>query len=192
MAERTHSARDRLLVAAAELFYDGGIAATGIDAVIKAAGVAKMSLYNNFQSKDELVRAYIDARHAEWLGLYAERLARAETPLARVLAVFEAYEDHAACAYAHGFRGCGILNAAAELPADSPGRAAVREHKEEVERLLLGHVREYLPPGDGRAREKAEHLAFLLEGAMARAGLEGNGGRLAQAKRMAAAVLEQP
>lgn len=63
------TARTRLLDAAARLFYADGIAATGINAIIAAAGVARMSLYNNFTSKDELVLAYIEARHEEWLTL---------------------------------------------------------------------------------------------------------------------------
>ena len=49
------SARDRLLEAAGILFYNEGIAATGIDTITKKAGVAKKSLYNNFSSKAELV-----------------------------------------------------------------------------------------------------------------------------------------
>src|SRR4051812_50108988 len=69
------SARDRLLAAAAECFYDQGVAGTGIDTITAAARVAKMSLYNNFASKDDLVLAYLEARHEEWLGLYPRRLA---------------------------------------------------------------------------------------------------------------------
>jgi AcrR family transcriptional regulator len=53
MATRAGSARERLLGAAARLFYANGVAATGIDAIITEAGVAKMSLYNNFASTDE-------------------------------------------------------------------------------------------------------------------------------------------
>ena len=52
-------ARDRLLKAAAELFYAEGVGATGIDAITARAGVAKMSLYNNFASKSDLVDAYL-------------------------------------------------------------------------------------------------------------------------------------
>ena len=63
------------------LFYAHGIAATGIDAITDEAGVARKSLYNNFASKDELVLAYIEARHQEWLGLYrAGRAASPQTP----------------------------------------------------------------------------------------------------------------
>jgi AcrR family transcriptional regulator len=61
MGERV-PARDRLLKSAAELFYRDGVGATGIDTITAHAGVAKMSLYNNFASKSELVKAYLDAR----------------------------------------------------------------------------------------------------------------------------------
>ena len=115
-------ARESLLEAAARLFYSDGVAATGIDSITAAAGVAKKSLYNNFASKADLVAAYLAARHEEWLALYRERAAAAVTPQDRVLAVFDAYIDHANFAYEHGFRGCGLLNAAAELPAGAPGR----------------------------------------------------------------------
>ena len=59
------SARERLLAAASELFYAEGVHTVGIDRVIERAGVAKASLYNTFGSKDELVRAYLEARHAQ-------------------------------------------------------------------------------------------------------------------------------
>jgi AcrR family transcriptional regulator len=150
-----------------------------------------MSLYNNFSSKADLVRAYLDARHEEWLELYRARLEQADGSREGVLAVFDAYADHAAFAYEHGFRGCGLLNAAAELPADDEGRAVVRAHKEEVERLIAGHLEQMLPGRAEEARAAAEHLAFLLEGAMARAGLEGDGERVTHARSMAAALLDR-
>ncbi|MEU7075533.1 TetR/AcrR family transcriptional regulator [Streptomyces narbonensis] len=188
---RPRPARKRLLEAAARRFYADGVSATGIDTITAEAGVAKMSLYNNFSSKSELVLAYLDARHEEWLGLYRARLERAEGPRDGVLSVFDAYTDHAAFAYEHGFRGCGLLNAAAELAAGDPGRDVVRAHKEEVERLIAGHVEELLPDRPAEARATAEHLAFLLEGAMARAGLEGDGDRLRHARELAATLLDR-
>jgi AcrR family transcriptional regulator len=100
-----------------------GVAATGIDTITAEAGVAKMSLYNNFSSKADLVRAYLEARHEEWLALYQRRLEQASDPRAGALAVFDAYADHAALAYENGFRGCGLLNAAAELPVGDPCRS---------------------------------------------------------------------
>lgn len=189
--KRRGTARERLLAAAARRFYADGVSATGIDTITAEAGVAKMSLYNNFSSKADLVMAYLDARHEEWLGLYRRRLEGVRDGRGGVLAVFDAYADHAAFAYEHGFRGCGLLNAAAELPAEDEGRAVVRRHKEEVESLLAGHVGELLPDRPEEARVVAEHLAFLLEGAMARAGLEGAGTRLERARTMAADMLDR-
>ncbi|WP_449279709.1 TetR/AcrR family transcriptional regulator [Leucobacter sp. GX0328] len=180
---RHGSARRRILHAAAARFYADGIAATGIDAITSDAGVAKMSLYNNFASKADLVEAYIAARHDEWLALHEARRSGARTPLDRVLAVFDAYIDHAELGYAHGFRGCGLLNAAAELSVGEPGREAVRRHKEEVEAILLDPLRELT--GESRAAETAEHCSFLLEGAVARAGLEGGPSRLQHARALA-------
>lgn len=182
-------ARDALLEAASRRFYADGLAGTGIDAITAEAGVAKKSLYNNFASKADLVTAYLNARHEEWMGLYRKRLERAASSSERTLAVFDAYADHADLAYEHGFRGCGLLNAAAELPAGDPGRTLVRHHKEEVEALLREHVAELLPNSPDQANSVARHLAFLLEGSMARAGLEGNDRCIQDAREIAAALI---
>ena len=183
-------AKDRLLRAASELFYNEGIAATGIDAVTAKAGVAKMSLYNNFASKADLVQAYIRSRRETWQQHYQRRIAEAATPQDRILAVFDSYLDQAAFEYQRGFRGCGLYNAAAELPAGHPGRAAVAEQKQETEQLIRSELRALLPQDDAGAAEMAEHLSFLLEGAMTRAGLEGHDMRLRSARRMAAAMIQ--
>ncbi|MBK0417953.1 TetR/AcrR family transcriptional regulator [Leucobacter sp. CSA1] len=182
------SARERLLDAAAKRFYSDGVAATGIDGIIADAGVAKMSLYNNFSSKAELVLAYLEERHREWLYLYRARADAAAGPRDRALAVFEAYIDHASDPYAGGFRGCGLLNAAAEFPAGDPARLAVRTHKEEVEAILREHLARLAD--DRRAEELAELFCFLLEGAMVRAGLEGTTDRLLRARQIAMNMLD--
>lgn len=180
---RRGSARGRLLDAAARRFYADGIAATGIDTITSDAGVAKMSLYNNFDSKADLVEAYLHARHEEWLGLYADRAKAVSGSRALIGAVFDAYLDHAELAYENGFRGCGLLNAAAELPAGHAGRALVRCHKDEVENILRSHLAALVD--SDRADSLALHLSFLLEGSMALAGLAGDGRKLEEAKRLA-------
>jgi len=184
------TAHDKLLNAARALFYSDGIHGTGIDAIVKRAGVAKKSLYNNFRSKDELILAYLEARHEEWLVLYRQREQAAATPRERVIAVFTAYADHAQFAYEQGFRGCGLLNAAAEFPAGSPGRQIVRRHKAEIEDILADHLAYIIPDDPVRLRTVALHLSFLLEGSMTLAGLEGDSGRIAQASHMAEELME--
>ncbi|WP_232465796.1 TetR/AcrR family transcriptional regulator [Corynebacterium stationis] len=75
------TAREKLLSAAEERFYNNGINATGIDSITTDAGVAKKSLYNNFSSKAALVDAYIEQRHQEWLSLYRAREAQAASAI---------------------------------------------------------------------------------------------------------------
>jgi AcrR family transcriptional regulator len=179
-----------LLKSAATLFYAEGVGATGIDAITAHAGVAKMSLYNNFSSKADLVKAYLEARYVEWQELCAARLKTAATPRARVLAVFDSYVDHARLAYAWGFRGCGLLNAAAELPVGDAGRLTVSRQKEEVEQLFRQNLADLGVKPAARCAFIAEQLSFLLEGAMARAGLDGDDKRLKSARKMATAMLD--
>ena len=81
------SPRERLLQAASELFYAEGIQSVGIDRVIERAGVAKASLYNTFGSKEQLVGAYLDARHAQVLGRLRAAADAVEGPVERILAV---------------------------------------------------------------------------------------------------------
>lgn len=185
------TAREKLLNAAAELFYANGVAATGIDTITAEAGVAKMSLYNNFSSKADLVHGYLETRLAEWQALLAERLKQAKSPEQRILAVFDSYVDHAGLAFSWGFRGCGLLNAAAELPVGEPGRATVAFQKEEVERLFDDDLRAMRPDAGTLIGETAQHLSYLLEGAMARAGLDGHDGRLKSVRGIAASILAQ-
>ncbi|EXE39086.1 TetR/AcrR family transcriptional regulator [Acinetobacter baumannii] len=184
------TARQKILDAAATLFYNDGITATGINTVTTKADVAKMSLYNNFASKGELVDAYIAARHQEWLDLYQKRLEKTKTAKEAILAVFDAYQDHAEFAYEKGFRGCGLLNAAAEFPANSSGRNAVRQHKEQVEAIVAEHLNHLLKDSQ-RVSYIASQLSFLLEGSMARAGLEGSSRQLQLARQMAEDILDR-
>src|SRR5690349_1090110 len=114
-ARRT-SARERLLQAANELFYEEGIHTVGIDRVIERAGVAKASLYSTFGSKDELVHAYLAERGELRRQRITDRLAKETDPRAKLLAIFDEL-----CAHVErpNFRGCAFINASAEGPRES-------------------------------------------------------------------------
>lgn len=80
------------------------------------------------------------------------------------------------------------ITAAAELPAGDPGRDVVRRHKEQVEAILAAQLAELTSPD--RADRLSTQLAFLLEGAVVRAGLEGTSTRLIEARGFAAELLD--
>lgn len=103
-------ARERLLDAADELFYAEGIESVGIDRVIERAGVARGSLYNAFGSKEGLVRAYLDARHASTTGRLQRAIDAVDDPRDKILAVFDA---QALLFRQPGFRGCAFVAAGA-------------------------------------------------------------------------------
>ncbi|MFD7718287.1 TetR/AcrR family transcriptional regulator [Streptomyces sp. NPDC059814] len=105
------SARERLLASANELFYAEGVQSVGIDRVIEHAGVAKASLYNTFGGKEQLVRAYLDTRHAGTVDRITRAVAERDTPRERMLAVFE---SQARQFDRPDFRGCAFIRAGAE------------------------------------------------------------------------------
>ena len=109
--ERRLSARRRLLDAAGELFYAEGVQTVGIERVIETAGVAKATLYNTFGSKEALVRAYLDERHAETADRLTAAVAAAKTPREAIVAVFAAQAE---LFTQPDFRGCAFVAASSE------------------------------------------------------------------------------
>jgi AcrR family transcriptional regulator len=112
--EHRASARERLLTAANELFYDEGIQTVGIDRIIERAGVAKASLYNLFGSKEELVGAYLASRHDRTTSRLTEVIDSVDEPRQKILAVF----DSQAQQYQQpDFNGCAFIAASTEAPS---------------------------------------------------------------------------
>ncbi len=140
--------RDRLIDTALELFNRDGYRATGIDKILAESGVAKMTLYNHFGSKDELILAALERRDARWRDWFRHAVERrAETPRGRLLAVFDALEEWFAQA---DFQGCMFMRAASEFCAcDDPIHAVAAEHQ----RLLLAELGDLA--ADGGAKRPA-------------------------------------
>src|SRR5262249_35462201 len=158
----TSEARQRLLDTADRLFYQDGIRAVGIDHIIAEAGVAKMTLYTYFPSKDDLIVAVLQYQEAQVLAFFRTAMARHATQAMDALrAFFAALEEGLE---RPGFRGCAFQNAAVELadPAH-PGRQLVRDHKRRFAALLRGVVEEAVGPG---AATLAPAIALLVEGAI--------------------------
>jgi AcrR family transcriptional regulator len=127
------SARERLLAAANELFYNEGVHTVGIDRVIEQAGVAKASLYKAFGSKDELIRAYLEGRFEGVRRRILGAVERYDTPRERLLAVFEGQGELFA---QPGYRGCAFARASAESHPGDPADQAAQTYRQWMRELL--------------------------------------------------------
>jgi len=132
-------ARQRLIDAATELFYQHGIECVGIDAIIEKAGVAKMSLYNHFDSKDELAAEVFRVRDQIWFEWFLREVnLRAESPRERLVAVFDVLRD---CHAQADFAGCAFLNVAAEIrKPDHPARKIALDHHHRLRDYLTAQA----------------------------------------------------
>jgi len=153
--------RDQLLNTAENLFYREGYHATGIDRILAESGVAKMTLYKHFKSKDELILAVLDARHELMLTRLRERAARLP-PREALLGIFDGLHG-----MIHGndaFCGCLFINAAAEYhDRDHPIHRRSSAYKAE----LLAYLRELLERLNApQPLQLARQLQYLLEGAL--------------------------
>lgn len=165
----TSETRQRILETADRLFYQDGIRAVGIDRIIAEAGVAKMSLYKHFPSKDELILAVLKYREEKVLQFFATAMERHGKRMKdKLRAFFAALKDWFE---SPGFRGCAFQNAAVELadPAHA-GTQFVRDHKRRFQDFLAGLIGESI--GKGAARV-APAVGLLVEGAIVTAVIQG-------------------
>jgi len=176
-------ARERLLAAANELFYRDGVHTVGIDRIIERAGVAKASLYNTFGSKDELVRAYLESRHADTSARITRTLGRYRTPRERLLGVFDAQGELFADP---AFHGCAFTSASAESPNEVVEKAA-DEYRAWVRGLLTDLAREAgVPDPAGLARQ----FHLLYDGASQSARMDHDPSAAAVARAAARTLLD--
>ena len=182
--ERSAAARARLLAAASDLFYAEGVQSVGIDRVIEHAGVAKATLYSAFGSKEELVRAYLQARHAATMQRMSDELeARYPTARERLIGVFEvqglSFTDP-------GFRGCAFVGAKAEARPGGAVDEVAGEYRAWLHGLFAGLARE---AGATDPQGLARQLVLLYDGAGISAWLARDPGAEDAASAVAAALV---
>ncbi|WP_440533664.1 TetR/AcrR family transcriptional regulator [Variovorax sp. YR566] len=160
-------ARERILLTAHDLFYADGIRATGIDRVIAASGVTKVTFYRHFPSKDDLVRAFLDHRHGRWMAWFIDALGRrgAQQRIGDAQAL-EMLADVMAEWFADPvFRGCAFINSVVEVGTSVAGASDIaREHKREMVEVIAG----LLPDGPQRTAI-AQAAALGVDGAIVKA-----------------------
>ena len=178
--------QEKILQAAAELFYSQGIRATGVDAIVKAANTTKMSLYKYFPSKDELVLAFLRKRDQDFRTWFVDQInARAETPKAKLLAIFDVIGEWMAIPE---FRGCAFINAAAEFPLEgNPVHQVSAEFYDQFRSYIAGLAGQC---GSKSPDSLALQLSLLVEGAIVSEQMKRHSGSAEQAKQAALILIE--
>ena len=179
-------ARERILATAYHLFCRHGIRAVGIDLILAESGVAKMSIYRHFRSKDALVLAVLERRESSWSQdwLQAEVNRRASTGDERLLAIFDVLDEWFR---RRDFEGCFFVKVLLEFDdRKHPLHKASREH--------LANVRSYVrslaaDAGIGDPAALARQWQILMEGAII-AAIEGDRAAAKQARVIAELVLQ--
>ncbi len=185
-AAKSPGARERILDAAYELFSRNGIQAVGVDAVISRSGVARQTLYRHFASKQDLVLAFLERREDQWTRrwLQDEVCRRADDPSARLLAIFDVFDEWFA---RPDFEGCSFINVMLEHPdpSDAVHRASV-SYLAGIRGFIEGLARE---SGVGDAQDFARQWHILMKGSIV-AAEEGDRAAAQRAKRIGMLLLE--
>ncbi|WP_119301882.1 TetR/AcrR family transcriptional regulator [Dongia deserti] len=164
MPRTSEPTRERILSAAAKLFYAEGIRSVSVDAVAAKAGVTKRTLYYHFKSKDDLMAAYLEGRDQPNLALFQRWFAETTGGVAdKVRGVFR---NLAVSARHPKWKGCGFLRTSVEL-ATMPGHPAMKAgvaHKKRVEDWLRATLE---AERIGNAATLARQIILLMDGSFA-------------------------
>ncbi|MBN2525139.1 MAG: TetR/AcrR family transcriptional regulator [Deltaproteobacteria bacterium] len=178
------SKREQLVATALKLFYRDGIHSTGIDKVLKESGVAKMTLYNHFKSKEELVAATLELQDLKFNGIVATEIKKHIKPLKKILAIFDALD-----VWFHGesYRGCYFINTVAEMGMrKGPLLYHCQKHKKDLSDLVNALL------NDASVRNAAtlvKQISILVEGAIVQSQVMGDLNAAMDAKAAAKILL---
>jgi AcrR family transcriptional regulator len=153
--------RALLIKIANELFYKNGFHATGIDTLLEVAGVAKMTLYNHFSSKEDLISKALEVKSKDvlnWLSTGLDNHAVSERD--KLFTIFDIYEQWFK---SDDFLGCQFAKAAAEFPdTDHPVHKQCSKHLSKLFEMLLDIATNSKV---NNPNALAEQIVLLLEGA---------------------------
>jgi AcrR family transcriptional regulator len=178
--------RERILVAASTLFHTRGINATGVDTIVAEAGIAKMTLYKHFRTKEDLVLEVVTRRSREFAEKLAAKLDKSTSgPVEKLQRLFDYVEEWLADPQCSGLP---FLKASAEFPQpDSPVHRLSAELSQEFRDYITGLARE---AGIRAPEALGLQLAMLIEGAVLSEQLSRGSGALEHARQAARILIE--
>ena len=183
--EHVNAEDSRIATLAAELFHEHGITATGVEALSRAAGISKRTLYERFGSKEGLVTAAYDALDLPVYRMFTEGIeATTDDPRRQLEAFFAQLEE---IVRMPEFRGCPFTNAASELPDPAhPAHKVVRRHKERIRKWLLVRARAV---GAADPENLSRQLMLVFAGVQSQALIERSARPARDARRLAETLI---
>jgi AcrR family transcriptional regulator len=182
----TSPKRDHLVETAFRLFYRDGYRAVGIDTLLEEAGVAKMTLYNHFASKEELIVAVLEERSAALQQAMDTELVEAgQIPSRQLAAVFEGLKKWFE---SDDFKGCAFIRALSEYPDQAhPIHQAAWAHKRAMNERFRAIAKN---AGARNPAGVADTISLLLDGAIVAAHATGSAEPANQARSAAISLLK--
>jgi AcrR family transcriptional regulator len=155
-------AGERIFEVAADLFYRESIRSVGVETIVQQAGVAKISLYRSFASKDDLIVAYLNDRNEAYWRTIDRLLAKEGDPRGQLRALVDYVADRTTTP---GYRGCPFINYAAEFPDRShPGHRIAAANKQKMRDRLTDLIKAV---GIRNAAQLADAVFLVIDGAYA-------------------------
>ncbi|MFC7288980.1 TetR/AcrR family transcriptional regulator [Herminiimonas glaciei] len=179
--------REVLVQTAMRLFAQGGYTGIGIDRIIAEAGIAKMTLYKYFPSKQDLILEVLTQRDVFFRTSLMNYVDQQEGLAQQILALFTWHDQWFK---RKDFNGCMFINAAAEFhERKNPIHQISALHK----KLIIDYIESLLKETHGaRSAKLASQINILLDGAIDAAHLSGNPDAAMQAWEVAQYLVERP
>lgn len=156
-------AGDRIFEVASDLFRNRGIRAVGVESIVKQAGVAKISLYRSFASKDDLIITYLSKLNTTYWARVDEHLEKHKKDPRSELRAYMTFVAESATT--PGYRGCPFINYSAEFPDPShPGHRIAEANRIEMRRRLVEYAKSMKVT---HPLKLADGLLLLIDGAYA-------------------------
>jgi len=180
--------RQTIVETASRLFYQHGYNLTGINEIIKEAGIAKATLYNHFESKDDICLAYLDHKNEIFMEQISSFVSKKKKGTAQLLAIFDFLKQFYS---AESFNGCWCINTLSEVPFE---KVEIRNKIKHQKNGFLHFITELAMANfpDNSKRENtliAKRIYLLYEGALSESNIHREAWPIADARALAKQIL---
>jgi len=173
---------DKILDTAERLFYKQGYHNTGTNQVIEEADIAKASLYKHFETKDDLMLAYVQRLHQQWFERFEGQINKVTGRKEKLLAIFDYYVERQQF---REYGGCPFIKANSEAGMADP---RVQEEITNAKLRLKNFIKQLVMASGHKKilsdKELAETIFLLTEGGVTAGSVFKNGDELKQAKNI--------